>query len=837
MLFKLSYRSIACLALATLAMPALAQNVQNYGDPPTRVARLSYVQGQVSFQPAGESNWVEAQINRPLVTGDNVYADRNSRLELDVGDAAIRLDERSSANLLNLTDNMAQIELTGGTLNLRVRRVYQGQTYEIDTPTLAFVVDRVGEYRIDVAPAGDSTMITVFEGAGDVYGANNASYSVRSGNSYRFHDSSLRDYEVLGIPRPDDFDNWSATRNGRYDNSESRRYVSNDVIGYQDLDTYGRWDTVSSYGSVWFPSNVSVGWAPYRDGHWAWIEPYGWTWIDRNPWGFAPFHYGRWAYVSNRWGWMPGPMNVRSIYAPALVGFIGGSRWGLGISTGPVGWFPLGRHDVYVPWYHVSRDYFRRVNVYNSTVINNVNITNIYNNYSSGRPINANYAYRNDAVAVTAVSRATFVNARPVDAGRVAVDRRQLANSHVASRLGIAPTAASIAPTAARTARTATPSRAVADRSVIARTAPPPRTTPLASRVQAIERNGGRALPVAQTRVSKPTAEVAADRRIKVVGNERTTPKPLPVRGSTPRAETPAATRDAPRSTAPSRDATRTPPADRDAIRAPADRSPARTAPATPATRERVPAERPDVQGSRTQPSQRAQPAERTQPADRSQQSERALPSSGFAPRSTRPSGERSVSPPSRTQPSSQPSRIERSDTPRSTTPSTRYAPRDTSPQRSSERSTTTPRTTQPTPPTTRQATPAPRDSAVRQAAPVQQRELIQRTAPAPPPATPTYRSAPAPKQRQEVPAAPRSAPAQQRQETPTYRSAPPPSAVPAPRTAPAPNVAPVPRPPVNQSPAVRQPQPRVQPQPRTVAPKPVPPESRSKDEDDRRRR
>lgn len=718
MRIKSFFQATAWMLLATMTASAVAQVDV---DPPGRVARLSYIQGEVSFQPAGESNWLQAQLNRPLGTGDDLYTDRNSRLELDVGDAAIRLDQQSTANLLNLNDQIAQIELTGGTLNLRVRRIYPGQSYEIDTPTLAFVANRVGEYRIDVAPDGASTMVTVFDGSGDVYGENNASYSVQSGNSYRFNDASLRNYEVLNLPRPDDFDNWTASRNGSYDNSQSRQYVSSDVIGYQDLDTYGRWDTVSNYGSVWFPSSVSAGWAPYRDGHWAWIEPYGWTWIDRNPWGFAPFHYGRWAYVGNRWGWCPGPLNVRPIYAPALVGFVGGGGWGLGISTGPVGWFPLGRRDVYVPWYNVSRDYFRRVNVYNSTVINNVNITNIYNNYSNGRPIDANYAYRNNAVAVTAVSRATFVNARSVSSGRVKVDRSQLANAHVVSRLGIAPTAASIASPAARRARTAAPSRTVVDRRVIARSAPPARVAPLASRIQAIERNGGRALPVARTRVDKPTAAVAANRRIQVVGNGRSTPKPLPTRSDA------AGTRSAP--------------ANRGEARTPAARStptnpPSRSAPAPRESSNRA------VQPSRNP---QAKPAERALPSSRYAPQGNAAPTNRAATPS-RSAPTRTTNPADRTQP----------------TPSSRYSPRDTNPPPRSEprstgapRTTPTARTTRPTPPTTREATPVPRESPVRQAAPVQQREPIQRTQPAQRPATPMSHEAPA----QRMAPAPRSAP------------------------------------------------------------------------------
>ncbi|GAA0716877.1 DUF6600 domain-containing protein [Dokdonella soli] len=523
------------LMLGTFAGSALA-------DPPDRVARVGYLRGNVSFQPAGGDQWTQVSLNRPLGTGDKVYADRDSRVEFQIGSADIRLDQNSTFNLLNLDDNTAQLQLTEGVLNLHVRRVGRGQNYEVDTPTLAFVVNQPGDYRVDIDPRGNSTMVTVFQGGGEVYGENNASYSVRSGNSYRFNDSALRDYEVLDVPRPDDFDQWCRSRDTRYERSVSRRYVSEDVIGYSDLDDYGSWNSVPSYGNVWYPTTVEAGWAPYRSGYWSWVDPWGWTWIDNASWGFAPFHYGRWAYIGNRWGWCPGPRNYGAVYAPALVAFVGGGGWGtsvsIGIGGGPVGWFPLGPRDVYVPWYSASRDYFTNVNVRNTTVINNTNITNIYNNYSAGRPItNVNYAYQRDVAAVTAVSRDAFIGAQPVANSRVSIDAGNLRTAQVVSRVGIAPTQASFVAANAERTRVAPPAAAL-DRNVIARTAPPPMPAPIATRLQAIERNGAQPLATNQLReiAARPATGVqagnAAPSRVQVVGQNAPRPQPLPMRGN-----------------------------------------------------------------------------------------------------------------------------------------------------------------------------------------------------------------------------------------------------------------------------------------------------------------
>lgn len=525
-----SATALALLLGLSAAGRAQADPYDDVADPPSRVARMSYLGGQVSFQPAGDSDWVQASINRPLVTGDALYADRSARAELQLGGAAVRLDDNTSVSVLNLDDRIAQFQLSEGVLSLSVRNLGQGDSYEVDTPTLAFVVTMPGEYRIDIAPDGNSTMVTVFDGNGDVYGENNASYSVRAGNSYRFNDAALRDYEVLDLPRADDFDNWVQSRQRQYSRSVSSRYVADDMIGVADLDSAGRWSNDAQYGDVWYPTSVAVDYVPYRDGHWSWIDPWGWTWVDNAAWGFAPFHYGRWVYAGSRWGWCPGPRHVRAIYTPAMVAFVGGVSIGVG---GPVGWFPLGPRDVYVPWYRASRGYFNNVNVRNTTIINNTYITNVYNDYSRGRPVSGNYMWRGNATALTAVSRETFVGARPVMAGRVNVNAAQWRNAPVQSRLGIAPTQASFVAADARRA-TAMPQQAALDRRVIARTAPPPAAMPIASRVQAIERNN--AQPISrqggQGRFAAPAGSAAAAQRsvpsrVQVVGAGAGKPQPI----------------------------------------------------------------------------------------------------------------------------------------------------------------------------------------------------------------------------------------------------------------------------------------------------------------------
>ncbi|TMH24901.1 MAG: hypothetical protein E6H64_00425 [Betaproteobacteria bacterium] len=499
-------------------------------DPPGRVARLAQINGTVSFSPAGEEEWVLAQPNRPLITGDRVWSDAGARAELQIGSASARLGSNTSATILNLDDRVVQIEVAQGTLNLRVRRVYADQVFEIDTPNLAFSIRRAGDYRIDVDPNGNATIVRVRSGEGEAWGEG-AAYVVGAGQQYTFQGEGLRDYFVDSLPPPDEFDRWSLDRNRREDAAVSARYVSPDVVGYSDLDEYGTWRNVESYGNVWFPTTVAVGWVPYRTGHWGWIDPWGWNWIDEAPWGFAPFHYGRWAFVSSRWCWVPGPVAVRPIYAPALVAFIGGSGFSLSISTGPVtgiGWFPLGPGEVYQPAYAVSRTYFTNVNVSN-TVVNTTVVNNFYNNTNV-----TNVVYRNREApgAVTAVPTAAFTGAQPVARNVIPVPREVITREPVSHVVAVAPSHASVlavgaaaAGAAAAVAVAKRPPPAALERRVVAKTAPPPPPPSFATKASLLAAQPGKPLEPEKLKGMAP-ARATETARFKVVA-PTVTPQPL----------------------------------------------------------------------------------------------------------------------------------------------------------------------------------------------------------------------------------------------------------------------------------------------------------------------
>lgn len=428
MRFSLAVLAAAVLLLFSGAPWAQAQDDDNNQDPPTRAGRLGYVQGSVSFQPGGQGDWLDAVQNRPLTTGDNLWADKDSRAEVQIGSTSIRLGEETSVSFLDLGDEATQIRLSLGSLYFRVRHFDGNESFEVNTPNLAFDVNEPGVYRIDVNENGDSTIATVWSGEGQITGGG-SSYRLTAGQQGTFTGTDQLSYDVAGIGQEDAFDIWARSRDDREDHIRSTQYVPADVTGYEDLDDYGRWHNEGSYGNVWSPTSVPYGWAPYRYGHWVYVTPWGWTWVEDEPWGFAPFHYGRWAFVGGGWCWVPGPVAVAPVYSPALVAFVGGGGFSIGVGVG-VGWFPLGPGEVFVPWYRTSPRYVQNINITN-TRVTNVQVTNVYNNVTVNHVNNITYVNQRVTNGVTVVNRDTFVNAQPVAQHIVRVDQRTIQSAPV----------------------------------------------------------------------------------------------------------------------------------------------------------------------------------------------------------------------------------------------------------------------------------------------------------------------------------------------------------------------------------------------------------------------
>jgi hypothetical protein len=375
-------------------------------DPPERVARLSFLRGEVTFQAADNEAPEQAALNRPVTTGDRVMTGNDARAELTLGGAALRLDARTDLTVANLDADIAHVEVNSGTIGVTLRTLEAGDTFEVDAPNGTVRLLEPGEYRVEAAADG-AAIVEVRSGVAEIDSGAGPT-RVASGQRARLG-STERIATLLSLGAEDEFDRWGRDRERQLKGDEPARYVSRDMVGYEDLDDrYGRWNSEPGYGHVWFPT-VVAGWSPYTYGRWTWISPWGWTWIDAAPWGFAPFHYGRWAFVRSRWCWVPGPRHRHPIYAPAHVAWVGGHR---GFSRGerPVGWFPLGPRDVYVPGHRVSPRYLRNVNVSNAHIDNNAYITNVYRR----RVGDVRYANRDVPGAFRSMPRDSFASERPV---------------------------------------------------------------------------------------------------------------------------------------------------------------------------------------------------------------------------------------------------------------------------------------------------------------------------------------------------------------------------------------------------------------------------------------
>ena len=478
---KVLFRGVAAMALIVAlggtALPAdypaptgadTSYSDNQNVDPPSRVGRLSFLDGTVSFHAADQNQWSPATLNFPVTTGDSFWTQPDARAEIEIGAAEVRLDQSSEVDVVRLDDSGTQIQVAQGNVNISFATQPEAG-FQVLTPRGKVIFTQPGRYHIDAGQMNgdqpsDQVLVTVLQGEAR-FDADNGSHAIAVGQTLTASGQPVN-FTVGQALQVTAFDQWAQSRdpkpvaaaggpavgssitwNGPATSaSPSLQYVSPDTTGYQDLDTYGSWSTTADYGAVWYPRSVGADWAPYRYGHWAYVAPWGWTWIDDAPWGFAPFHYGRWAFIDGRWGWCPGEFARRPVYAPALVAFIGDDDFSIGISIGfgerHVGWVPLAPHEAFRPYYHASPAYVRNVNIttVNNTVINNItNVTNVTN--VDGGAVTA-ASFRN-ARSATVVREAAFTGAAPVERAKIAVGSDTLAKARVENRLdGFRPSAA-----------------------------------------------------------------------------------------------------------------------------------------------------------------------------------------------------------------------------------------------------------------------------------------------------------------------------------------------------------------------------------------------------------
>lgn len=394
-------------AVMSWPMPSRAQDESS--DLPSRVGRISDVTGELFLAMQDRANeWAPIGLNYPVTAGDNLWVSANGRAEVDYGNGRMRLSGDTNLQIATLDDAELALFVASGKVIVSLRALAPGEVARIDTPNAQIDISRPGQYRVDVDEANARTTLTVREGEAGIRFAGGVQQTLpgQAATVMGLDGAGLAIQNGFGS---DAFDSWSAARDQRYDASRYTAYVPADMVGARDLDDYGTWETTPTYGAVWYPSTVAVGWAPYRYGSWTWLQPWGWTWVDAAPWGYAPFHYGRWVWASGRWGWCPGDRRDRPRWAPALVGWYGGSEWAGGGTI--YGWVPLGWGEPYVPtWRRCSGNCWRQYNQPYAVVQNDRRPANLVRYANAGVP-----------GAMTAVNAAVLSGSRPVAPNQVNV--------------------------------------------------------------------------------------------------------------------------------------------------------------------------------------------------------------------------------------------------------------------------------------------------------------------------------------------------------------------------------------------------------------------------------
>ncbi len=426
-MFALSSSKRFALAAVCAAAMAAATSACAQDDPPPEAGRISYISGNVSIQPVTSDDWGQAYPNLPVGPGDRIFTDSDGRAEIQVGQTYVRIGPNSDVTLVDDSTFNINFGIAQGSIHLHSFGLWPRQLLDISTPNGNAEFGNAGDLRVDVLPTDGATVFTNLGQFADITAAGDFRQELNYGQSLELAGSNPVSPQWLQPAGPDDLDSWSQERDQQLSRVASFQYVSPDIPGAADLDANGDWQPATEYGAVWFPRNVSADWEPYHNGHWINRDPWGWVWVEDESWGYAPFHYGRWVNYSGRWGWVPGPVNVRPIWSPALVVFAGGvhSGGGGGLSV----WFPLGPGEAYRPWYRCSPRYIDQVNITNIRESRRVHVQNTYVNVNV-----TNITYVNQTRGMSAMRQDDFASGRSMRNVAVRVDPRDMQQARPLAR-------------------------------------------------------------------------------------------------------------------------------------------------------------------------------------------------------------------------------------------------------------------------------------------------------------------------------------------------------------------------------------------------------------------
>ena len=350
------------------------QEAQDIPDPPTRVGRIARLQGTVSFRMPEQDDWVPAEQNFSVTTGNAIWTEPGARAAVQVGRTNLVLDGGTDLQFAVIDESTVLATLPQGTVYARLRELAPGETVQLVTPRAQVTLDQPGRYLIEAGPGPDAPpapmRVAVYQGSAVIAVEGLQPTRLSTGQAVLFPPEGEAPPQIIrasAVGSP--LIAWAAQLEPRVAPPRSAALMT----GVDDLGLQGRWTRNAEYGDVWYPP-VEPGWSPYSAGRWTWRDPWGWTWVDDHPWGYTTSHYGRWVQIGPSWAWAPAPVVVaepayvvapRPVWAPALVTFVGGVALGAAFASWsrPVAWIPLGPREPYYPWYRASPAYVRNLNI------------------------------------------------------------------------------------------------------------------------------------------------------------------------------------------------------------------------------------------------------------------------------------------------------------------------------------------------------------------------------------------------------------------------------------------------------------------------------------------
>ena len=261
------------------------------------VARVKVLDGSVWVRPSGGGDWEEFSSNSPIPPRSRVSVPDGSEAELQFhGGQFVLLTSGTDLEVRDLQDGKSDFRLRAGEIRFDLPRD-DFAPVSVRVPGGALALFPIPGRQWLTVTDSDETRLVVRRGSA-VVTVEGDEHRLRAGQEAVIgRDVAIGEYrgdeaESAEPPPP----------------SEGEALGDAPPAVVDELQEYGEWVDVPTYGYVWRP-RVAEGWSPYVYGRWVWISPYGWTWVSNEPWGWYPYRCGYWL-TDPAFGWVWSPFNA-----------------------------------------------------------------------------------------------------------------------------------------------------------------------------------------------------------------------------------------------------------------------------------------------------------------------------------------------------------------------------------------------------------------------------------------------------------------------------------------------------------------------------------------------